>query len=85
MPKACFLHDARCRSSGKRCMPEACFQHDDAIGLLRLTPRGRGPLAPLVHVGDMLSARREALQTMEVCGGFAPASGAKVLASMRHP
>jgi len=58
-------------------MPEACFQHDDAIGLLWLTPRGRGPFAPLV--------RREALQTMEVCGGFAPASGAKVLASMRHP
>jgi hypothetical protein len=66
-------------------MPEACFQHDDAIGLLWLTPRGRGAFAPLGHIGDMLSAWRKALQTMEVCGGFAPASGAKVLASMRHP
>ncbi|WP_334147031.1 hypothetical protein [Hyphomicrobium sp.] len=56
-------------ASGKR--------FDDAIGSLWLTPQGRGPFAPLV--------RRETLQTMEVCGGLAPTSDAKVLASMRHP
>ena len=62
-------------ASGKRVMPEACFQHDDAaIGLSRPTPKGRGPFAPPV--------RRPTLQTIEVCGGLAPAGRTKCLASM---
>ncbi|MFA5949140.1 MAG: hypothetical protein WC807_02525 [Hyphomicrobium sp.] len=75
----------RARKSAQRDAEPSGKRFDDAIGLLWLTPTGRGHLPPLVQVGDMLLACRKTLQTMEVCGDFAPAIGARRLASMRHP
>jgi hypothetical protein len=76
-PRARKIAQLDAYASGKR--------FDAALGLSWLTPKGRGPFALPGHAGGVLSARRESLQTMEVCGAFAPAGSTKVLASMRQP
>jgi hypothetical protein len=69
--------EPRARKGAQRDADPSSKRFDDAIGSLWLTPEARGPLALMV--------RRKALQTIEVCGGLAPANSTTGLASMRHP
>ncbi len=76
-------HDTpRARKSTQRDAYASGKWFDAAIGVSWLTPKGRGPFALPGHARGVLPARREGLQTKEVCCAFAPAGSTKFLASI---